>query len=151
MHPLMVAADPEGRIFEHPGLAMVGALGREAVAPQPEELSSLPEGSRLFTLPGSRPVGGEPDEGELVTVGEADWGEGAVPVSAACTFPAPGWMRTLLPFAEREEGAPALPLGWSAEQPANNSVEAAVCPGFGRPNPSAHRPRSVRGWGQGLL
>ncbi|OGL58552.1 MAG: hypothetical protein A3J27_11660 [Candidatus Tectomicrobia bacterium RIFCSPLOWO2_12_FULL_69_37] len=110
MHPLMVAADPEGRIFEHPGLAMVGALGREAVAPQPEELSPLPEGSRLFTLPGSRPIGGQPEEGELVTVEEADFDAGPAPVSAACTFPAPGWMRTLLPCAEREEGAPALPL-----------------------------------------
>ena len=110
MQPLMVAADPQGRIFEHPGLAMVGALGREPVAPQPEELSPLPAGSRLFTLPGSSPIGGEPEAGELVAVGEADFGEGEVPLSAACTFPAPGWMRTLLPMAEREEGAAALPL-----------------------------------------
>ncbi|MBI3127942.1 MAG: radical SAM protein [Candidatus Tectomicrobia bacterium] len=110
MQPLMVAADPQGRIFEHPDLAMVGAQGREAVAPQPEELSPLPEGSRLFTLPGSHPVGGRPEKGELVVVEEADFDESPVPVSAACTFPAPGWMRTLLPCAERGEDAPALPL-----------------------------------------
>ncbi len=110
MPPLMVMADSQGRLFEHPDLWMVGALGSEAVAPDLDELSPLPEGSRFFTLPDSLPVGGDPEADELATVDEADWGEGPETPQAACTFPAPGWMRTLLPFSERAEGAPTLPL-----------------------------------------
>ncbi len=110
MPPLMVMADSQGRLFEHPDLWMVGALGSEAVAPDLDELSPLPEGSRFFTLPDSLPVGGDPEADELATVDEADWGEGPETPQAACTFPAPGWMRTLLPLSERAEGAPTLPL-----------------------------------------
>lgn len=110
MPPLMVAADLEGNVFEHPDLEMVGALGPEAVAPDPAELSPLPDGSKFFTIPESFPVGGDPEADELITVEEADWGEGALPLQAACVFPAPGYTRTLLPFAERSENAPPLPL-----------------------------------------
>ena len=105
MSPLMVVADAEGNLFEHPEFEMVGALGAEPVAPGPEELSPLPEGSRFFTIPDSIPVGGDAEEDALVSVEEADWGDGPTALQAACTFPSPGWMRTLLPFAERDPGA----------------------------------------------
>ncbi len=108
MRPLMVVADGEGNLFEHPDFEMVGGLGAEPVAPALDEISPLPAGSRLFTMPDCTPVGGEGDA--LVSVPEADWGAGAVALQAACTFPAPGWMRTLLPFAERASDAAALPL-----------------------------------------
>ncbi len=110
MSALMVVADQDGNLFEHPTLEMVGASGASPVAPQPEELSALPEGSRLFTIPDSTPMGGDSETGALLSVAEADWDEGAAPLQAACAFPAPGWMRTLLPYAEREEGAAVLPL-----------------------------------------
>ncbi len=110
MIPLMVMADSRGQLFEHPDLQMVGALGPEAVAPDPGELSPLPEGSRFFTMPGHLPVGGDPEADELVTIDEADWGDGPETPQAACTFPAPGWMRTLVPFTERTGGAETLPL-----------------------------------------
>ena len=105
MSPLMVVADSEGNLFEHPELEMVGAQGTEPVAPEPEELSPLPGGSKFFTIPDSIPVGGDPEEDALISVEEADWGDGAAALQAACTFPSPGWMRTLLPFAERDPGA----------------------------------------------
>ena len=106
----MVVADDEGNLFEHPELEMVGAQGTEPVAPEPEELSPLPGGSKFFTIPDSIPVGGDPEEDALISVEEADWGDGAAALQAACTFPSPGWMRTLLPFAERDPGAQVLPL-----------------------------------------
>ena len=106
----MVVADGEGNLFEHPELEMVGAQGAEPVAPEPEELSPLPDGSKFFTIPGSIPVGGDAQEDALVSVEEADWGDGAAALQAACTFPSPGWMRTLLPFAERDPSAAVLPL-----------------------------------------
>ncbi|HBK78795.1 MAG TPA: radical SAM protein [Nitrospinae bacterium] len=108
--PLMVIADSDGQLFEHPDLWMVGALGEEPVAPDAGEISPLPDGSRLFTIPDSLPVGGDPDADELATIDEVDWGGGPETPQAACTFPAPGWMRTLLPVAERAGGARALPL-----------------------------------------
>ncbi len=110
MSPLMVVADGEGNLFEHPELEMVGAQGAEPVAPEPEELSPLPGGSKFFTIPDSIPVGGDAQEDALVSVEEADWGDGPAALQAACTFPSPGWMRTLLPFAERDPGAQTLPL-----------------------------------------
>lgn len=110
MRPLMVVADAEGNLFEHPEFEMVGALGAEPVAPDPSELSPLPAGSKFFTIPDSIPVGGDAGEDALVSVEEADWGDGPTPLQAACTFPSPGWMRTLLPFAERTPGAAVLPL-----------------------------------------
>lgn len=110
MSPLMVAADRDGNLFEHPELEMVGARGAEPAAPAPEELSPLPEGARFFTIPGGAPVGRDPRTGALAIVAEADWGEGPEALQAACAFPPPGWMRTLLPFSEREEGAGVLPL-----------------------------------------
>lgn len=110
MPPLMVMADSQGHLFEHPELQMVGALGAEPVAPEPGELSPLPEGSRFFTLPGSLPVGGDPERDELVVIDEVDWEDKVESPQAACTFPAPGWMRTLLPFAERGSDSAPLPL-----------------------------------------
>ncbi len=110
MCPLMVVADGDGNIYEHPALEMVGAQGAVPVAPDPGELSPLPGGSRLFTIPDSVPVGGDPVADALISVAEADWGEGPAPLQAACAFPAPGWMRTLLPFSERDREAATLPL-----------------------------------------
>jgi len=106
----MVMADTKGQLFEHPELWMVGAIGSDAVAPESEELSLVPEGSRFFTIPDSLPVGGDAEADELTTIDEVDWGDGPETPQAACTFPSPGWMRTLLPFAERKEGAAPLPL-----------------------------------------
>jgi pyruvate-formate lyase-activating enzyme len=132
----MVMADTDGQLYEHPDLHMVGALGAEPVGPQPEEISPLPEGSRFFTIPGSLPVGGDPERDELTIVDQVDWGDRTEIPQAACTFPAPGWMRTLLPFAERAEGADTLPLwaytalGFDAEceQFACAAVQVDDCP-----------------------
>lgn len=110
MPPLMVAADRDGNLFEHPELEMMGARGARPIAPAPEELSPLPEGARFFTIPGGAPVGRDPRTGALASVAEADWGEGPEVLQAACAFPPPGWMRTLLPCAERDAGAGVLPL-----------------------------------------
>ncbi|MEE9255836.1 MAG: radical SAM protein [bacterium] len=127
MSPLMVMADSQGQLFEHPELRMVGALGREPVAPEPGELSPLPEGSRLFTIPESLPVGGDPERDELITIDQVDWGGKTEVPQAACTFPAPGWMRTLLPFAERGESSATLPLWAYTALGFDEETEQFVC------------------------
>ena len=106
LSPLMVVADGEGNLFEHPELEMVGAQGAEPVAPEPEELSPLPGWEQVLHHPGQHSRGRRSaEEDALVSVEEADWGEGPTALQAACTFPSPGWMRTLLPFAERDPSA----------------------------------------------
>ncbi|MBI2164110.1 MAG: radical SAM protein, partial [candidate division NC10 bacterium] len=54
--PNLVVADPKGKILDHPSLEMVGRLGTDVVGVPPEDLLRIPEGSRLFTMPGSLPL-----------------------------------------------------------------------------------------------
>ena len=98
----MVYADENGQIFDHPNLLMVGSSGgRPATVPQ-HELVPVPRGSDLFILPGRRPVGLNPDTGELETM------EG--PYVAVSTFLAPAWVRLRHPVYEAGDNAPILPL-----------------------------------------
>ncbi len=54
---LAVVADEQGEVFEHPDLLMAGANGMTVRAPRGDELIPLPAGSRLFTVPGTPPMG----------------------------------------------------------------------------------------------
>ena len=85
------------------------ARGRTRGAGSPR--NSLPSlvGASSSPSRGSIPVGGDAEEDALVSVEEADWGDGAAALQAACTFPSPGWMRTLLPLRRErpKRGGPA--------------------------------------------
>jgi pyruvate-formate lyase-activating enzyme len=85
---------------------MLGAsLGRPR-RPAPRELIPLPEGSRLYTLPGRRPLAWDPEQGEPVVLTEYGGGE----VFAACAFLAPAHTGLLSAAYRTEEKAPVLPL-----------------------------------------
>ena len=56
---LAVVADEGGEVFEHPDLLLAGMSGTEAVRPQMDEMIPMPEGSRLFTIPQTPPIGFE--------------------------------------------------------------------------------------------
>ena len=108
----MVVADDEGNLFEHPELEMVGAQGTEPVAPEPEELSPLPGGSKFFTIPDSIPVGGDPEEDALVSVEEADWGDGAAALTGRLHVSLPRVDAHPAPLRrERPRGAGTPPMG----------------------------------------
>ncbi len=64
--PLMLMADDNGNIFEHPSLLMVCRQGNSFSLPRPDELMPLPKESELFLLPGRRAVGLDEESGELV-------------------------------------------------------------------------------------
>ena len=66
--PLMVMADSEGRIFEHPELLMLGAEGRNHRLPMDDEVIQVPRGADFFVLPGRHPVGVDPQSGSREVV-----------------------------------------------------------------------------------
>ncbi|MBI4572414.1 MAG: radical SAM protein, partial [candidate division NC10 bacterium] len=51
--PQLVVADSAGRILDHPSLGMAGRSGPHVVEVPADDLLRLPEGTKLFTMPGS--------------------------------------------------------------------------------------------------
>ncbi|HEY7676075.1 MAG TPA: radical SAM protein [Candidatus Methylomirabilis sp.] len=105
----LVYADERGRLYDHPQLTMAGKSGAVCVPVPDEDLIPLPEGTRFFTMPGSRPVGIVPGARRCQGLAEAPGnGGGPGPALAAAAFLPPGYTRTLLPATHYP--APALPL-----------------------------------------
>jgi len=104
----LVYADESGRIRDHPTLEMGGASGTTWVLVSEEELIPLPDGARLFTMPGAHPVGWNDALGDFEAVKEV----GRRQAVAVAAFLPPGYMRTHLPAAFHPDPAAAsyLPL-----------------------------------------
>ncbi len=104
----LVYADPQGRIYDHPYLEMVGRSGRHIRRVPPEELIPLPPGSDLFVLPGRQPVGWDTKRRRLVRAGETK----SLPAGsqAVAAFMAPAHTMTYLAAFDRRPDAPVLPL-----------------------------------------
>jgi len=119
---LAVVADAKGEVFEHPELLLAGMSGDAVVRPKGEELIPLPEGSRLFTIPGASAIGFDPKSGKTTLVDRLPkrWGGGRI--QAVSTFLTPGYTRTLLPAADYRCKSTTLPLwsytavGWCVEE-----------------------------------
>ena len=106
-YPRAVVAAADGRIFEHPTLAMLAWDGDCWRQPQPEELIQLPKGSDLFVMPGRTPYGVDVDNDEPVEVeGDADTGV----LQTVAAFIAPAYLKLLHPAYDTQEGAPDLTL-----------------------------------------
>ena len=108
----LLFADDKGVVYDHPTLRAAVRSGDDLLEPS-ERPIRLPEGSTLAMLPGRRPVGIDPESGELVVLGEVRLGRRTiVPHAVAATLP-PGFTRTLLPAARRPalavEAIPTLP------------------------------------------
>jgi molybdenum cofactor biosynthesis enzyme MoaA len=117
----LLLADPRGQILDHPSLGMAGQLGPDPVQVPPEDLLRIPEGTKLFTLPGSRPVAWDARRRGFRTVTRARIGGTSVVCTPVGAFLPPGYTRTLLPAAEYAAPDPPLPLwsytavGWDGE------------------------------------
>lgn len=128
----MLVADTQGEVFEHPWLLLTGCNGIDERLPEGDELIPLPEGSRLFTLPDTRPRGFERRRGQIVTAERLPrkWGGGALQAVAA--FLTPGYTRTLLPAVDWLGERQALPLwsytavGWCVEEERFYAAAVAV-------------------------
>lgn len=116
--PALLIADPGGKVLEHPRLLATVRSGDEVMLPA-ERPVPLPEGARLVQLPGRRPVGVDPDTGELVLVSEVQVGRRSFVPDAVGALVPPGWTRTYLPGEVKADG-PVLPqwaytaAGWDA-------------------------------------
>ncbi len=108
--PKLIYADSQGRIYDHPYLAMAGMSGPEAVLPETVELIPLPEGSRLFTIPDTPPIAWDTRKKGFITVEKAPGQTGRL--QAVSAFMAPGYARTLLPACDYSRKKAHLPL-WS--------------------------------------
>lgn len=97
---LALVADAQGEVFEHPELLLAGMNGMHVCRPDNAELIPLPPGSRLFTLPGTAPIGFDRKTGRQHTLAHLpkSWGGGSV--QAVSAFLTPGFTRTLLPAAD---------------------------------------------------
>lgn len=104
--PMMVMADPDGEVFEHPRLRMMGASGRFHRPPMPEEIIAIPYGADLHILPGRHPVGVDPETGITETVHSFE-GESVFAVSA---FLPPAYTSLLWTAFIKDHDAPCLPL-----------------------------------------
>jgi len=119
---LAVVADESGEVFEHPDLLLAGMNGLTARKPEVDELIPLPEGSRLFTIPDTPPIGFDRRSGQMKTVETLpkNWGGGKV--QAVSAFMTPAFTRTLLPAAAYGKKPLELTLwaytavGWCVEE-----------------------------------
>ncbi|MGC4115361.1 MAG: radical SAM protein [Myxococcales bacterium] len=121
--PKLLFATPAGTILEHPTLLSVGRSGDDLLIPS-EAPVALPEFAKLVHLPGRRPLGLDPETGEVQVLDrfrDPEGGRSFAPDAVAAVLP-PGWTRTFLPAARREKGPP-LPqwayaaAGWGAKGP----------------------------------
>ncbi len=103
IRPHLVFADPEGNIYDHPDLLMLCRRGAEFTLPRPDELTPLPEESRLYLLPGRHALGLDP-EGGMEAMDE----------TAVAAFVCPGYTVTgIAAWAYGEDDntpAPPLPM-----------------------------------------
>ncbi|UCF31642.1 MAG: radical SAM protein [bacterium] len=104
--PLMVMADIDGNVFEHPELRMLGATGRHHRAPRSGEIIDMPRGTDLYILPGRRPVGLNPATASPEVLHAFD----GQPVFAVSAFLPPAFTSHLWTAFLRDSNAPALPL-----------------------------------------
>lgn len=100
--PYMVFADADGNIFEDTRYLAVGRSGYNVYPLTVEDFIELPTGSDLFTLPGRRPYGLNPQTGEMDIIED---------VQAVASLNAPAYTQLYMAaFGTDEENAPTLPL-----------------------------------------
>lgn len=123
MLPRLLIALPDGTVTEHPHLLAPVRAGDDVGVPGPGETPiALPDGASLANLPGQRPVGIDPETGELVVLREVKVGSKTVRPDAVAAVLPPGYTRTYLPASHRTPLAPMLPqwayvaAGWDAKQ-----------------------------------
>ena len=108
MSHMLLFADPEGRVFEHPQLLALVRDGDGGVLPS-EAPEPLPPFASLASLPGRRPIGFDPATGSNVELGELKLGRRSFKPNAVAAVLPPGWTRTALPAYRKTAIAPLLP------------------------------------------
>ena len=108
--PKLLYADEQGNIYSHPRLEMIGCSGTAPVRPDPEDLTLLPDMSKLFFHPNCPPYGYDPIKKTVVCLAETKIGRRTVKCSAVSAFIQQGWVRLLLPAMDYRKKNYSLPL-----------------------------------------
>jgi molybdenum cofactor biosynthesis enzyme MoaA len=117
----LVIADPKGQILDHPTLGMAGRSGPDVVEVPAEDLIRIPEGTKLFTMPGSQPLAWDGRRREFRPMPRVRVGGRSFACATVAAFLPPGYTRTLLPAASYPAPQSPLPLwpytavGWDGE------------------------------------
>ncbi len=106
--PSMVYADRSGEIYDLPDLAMAGRSGRLMHPVELRDLVPMPEGSELFALPGTMPVGWDQDVDDMIVLDRDPAGDGGR-IRAVAAFMSPAYTQTAIAAFYREE-VPERPL-----------------------------------------
>lgn len=118
-------ADQERKIYDHPSLEAAGQSGARRLPVPEEDLIRLPEGSRLFTLPGRSALGwdagkrsfsvisgcnGEDRSRDRASRNSKGGRRGDDSCTAVAAFLPPGYTRLYLPAVSVRSRPPLLPL-----------------------------------------
>ncbi|MFI5340497.1 MAG: radical SAM protein, partial [Candidatus Methylomirabilales bacterium] len=95
----LVVADSKGQILDHPSLGMAGRSGPDVVEVPTEDLLRVPEGTKLFSMPGSRPVAWDGRRRAFRPVSRVQIGRRTFACTTVAAFLPPGYTRSLLPAA----------------------------------------------------
>lgn len=116
----LVYADREGRVYDHPGLIGLGRSADMVIELMEDELIPLPEGAALVGLPFTRPIGMDPDTGEMQPL-EGD-------VQAVGALLPQGYTRLAVPGYVKTDKSSKLPLfGYTAVVWKDGQFHAAAC------------------------
>ncbi len=97
MSARLLVCDEHGRIYDRPDLALAGQVGDRWAPVDPADLVPVPEGTKVFFLPGSRAVGWDETRGRPRTLRR---------VRAVAALLQAGYPRTHLPAAAYPGGTP---------------------------------------------
>jgi pyruvate-formate lyase-activating enzyme len=106
----LVVADSNGQILDHPSLGLAGRLGHDIVEVPAGDLLRVPEGTKLFSMPGSRPIAWDGRRRAFRSVSRVHLGGRTFACTTVAAFLPPGYTRTLLPAASYSTSQPPLPL-----------------------------------------
>ncbi|MHA7967562.1 radical SAM protein [Paenibacillus sp. CAU 1782] len=89
----LVYADKNGNVFDHPHYEALGRSGDMIVEMMEEELIPLPEGATLVSLPFTKPVGFNPESGNMEVVPDGAQAVGALLPQGYTRLCLPGYVK----------------------------------------------------------
>ena len=126
--PALLVADPSGKVLEHPRLLATVRVGRGGAPATRAGQSRFRRARRLVHLPGRRPVGVDPETGELVLVSRGAGGKAALRSPRGRRARSPGLHADLSSPGEVKADGPVLPQ-WAYTAAAWGGRRGARSPG----------------------
>jgi wyosine [tRNA(Phe)-imidazoG37] synthetase (radical SAM superfamily) len=98
--PKLLLASPEGEVYEHPTFELALDNGLDLVRPGKKDLIPVPMDWDLMIMPGTLPIGYDPDTGTFQTVETFEVDGKTFTPRAVALHPPPGYVRNFHPGAK---------------------------------------------------